>query len=186
MAGRGEKRRTRRDEVLERWAGDTGVALEQLDDGQRWVVYAGVRAAESVASVRPMKRVLSFFLSRSEMDLSNKVVGAVIGVSDRAVQTTRHLEPKELVDVVAQSKHAHRQAKLAPHHAGPIARFLVEHPHCKVSALLAFIKDELEIEVTRHTLGRYLKRYGLGCLREIEVDDGPFFGDTPATGARSC
>lgn len=175
MGGGEERRRTRRDEVLGSWAEQTGVDLDKLDDGQRWVVFAAVRAAEAINSVRPLKRVLSFFLTRSDMELPNKVVGAIIGVSDRAVQTTKHLEPKELVDVVAQTKHAHRRPKLAAHHAGPIARFLVEHPHCEVSALLAFIKSDLEVSVTRHTLARYMKRYGLGCLREIEVESPPLF-----------
>ena len=185
MVGSGKKRRALRDAVLGSWAQQTGVALEKLDDGQHWVIFAAVRAAESIGSIRPMKRVLSFFLSHSGMDLPNKVVGAIIGVSDRAVQTTRHLEPKELIDVVAQTKHAHRKPKLEPHHAGPVARFLVEHPRCEVSELLSFIKSELEIEVTRHTLARYMKRYGLGCLREIEVEGAPLFADTPATAVRS-
>lgn len=183
--GREERRQKRRDEVLDGWAERTGAALDQLDDGQRWVVYSAVQAAETVGAIRPVKRVLSFFLSHSGMDLPNKIVGAIIGVSDRSVQKTRHLEPKELVDVVAQTKHGHRPPKLEAHHAGPIAKFLVERPHSQVSDLLSYIKREFEIEMTRHTLGRYLKRYGLGCLRDLEIEDRPLFADTPATEAGS-
>ena len=86
MGGRGRLRQARRDEALVAWAGDTGVDLDLLDEGQKWVTFAGLSAVEAVASSRPLKRVVSFFLSRSEMDLPNKVVGAVIGVSDRSVQ----------------------------------------------------------------------------------------------------
>jgi hypothetical protein len=185
MGDRGSRRLARRDEGLESWAGEAGVELSELDEGQKWVVFAGLSAVKAVATSRPLKRVVSFFLSRSEMDLPNKVVGAVIGVSDRAVQTTRHLGPKELVEVVAQTDHGHRPPKLEAHHAGPIAKFLVEHPGSEVLDLLSFIERELEIKVTRHTLARFLKRYGLGCLRNLELEGRPLFSDTPATGAGS-
>jgi hypothetical protein len=185
MGGKAARRLTRRDEVLDNWAQQTGADLARLDDGQRWVVYAGLSAVEAVAASRPLKRLVSFFLAHSEMDLPNKVVGAVIGVSDRAVQSTRQLGPKELVDVVTQAGHGHRQPKLEAHHAGPIAKYLVEHPSCQAPELLSFIKREFEIEMKRHTLARYLKRYGLGCLRDLEIEDRPLFADTPATGADS-
>ncbi len=183
MGGKGARRLARRDEVLDAWAEQAGVALERLDEGQKWVVYAGLSTVEAVAASRPLKRVVSFFLSRSEMDLPNKVVGAVVGVSDRAVQTTRHLGPKELVDVVTQTNHGHRPAKLEAHHAGLLAKYLVEHPRCESPELLAYIKRELGIEVTRHTLARYLKQYGLGCLRDHEIEGRPLIADTPATEA---
>jgi len=180
------QRRARRDEVLGGWSQETGAALEELDEGQKWVVFAGLSVVEAVGASRPLRRVVSFFLSRSEMDLPNKTVGAVIGVSDRAVQTTRHLEPRELVECIIQSNHGHRKPKLEAHHAGPIAKFLVENPGSEVSHLLSFIQSELEIDIKRHTLGRYLKRYGLGCLRGLELKDAPLFADTPAMEERSC
>jgi len=185
MGKSGVRRRTQRDEVLLGWSQETGTTLEDLDEGQKWVVFAGLSVVEAVGASRPLKRVVSFFLSQSKMDLPNKTVGAVVGVSDRAVQTTRHLEPRELVECITQSNHGHRKPKLEAHHAGPIAKFLVENPGSEVSHLLSFIQSELEIDIKRHTLGRYLKRYGLGCLRDHELKDAPLFADTPAMEDRS-
>jgi transposase len=69
----------------------------------------------------------------------------------------------------------HRQPKLKAEHAGPVAKYLVEHPSAKVKPILAYIKKDLDVEVDRLTLRRFFKRYGLGCLRGDLVTDTPLF-----------
>ena len=51
--------------------------------------------------------------------------------------------------------------------------------------LLGFIEKKLEVEMDRLTLRRFLKRYGLGCLREDTVKDAPLLSAAPPTEALS-
>jgi hypothetical protein len=43
-----------------------------------------------------------------------------------------------------------------------------------VAELLGFIRQTFQVEMDRLTLRRFLKRYGLGCLREDAVENTPF------------
>jgi hypothetical protein len=63
----------------------------------------------------------------------------------------------------------HRKAKLKAEHAGIVAKYLVQHPRSRVNDLIDFISSQLGPKLDRLTLRRYLKRYGLGCLREAEI-----------------
>jgi transposase len=59
----------------------------------------------------------------------------------------------------------HRQPKLHPEHAGPIAKYLVDHPRCTLAEVTHFIASELSIVVDEQTLARFLDAYGLHLLR---------------------
>ena len=50
------QRRARRDEVLGGWSQETGAAIVELDEGQKWVVFAGLSVVEAVGSSRPLRR----------------------------------------------------------------------------------------------------------------------------------
>jgi transposase len=69
----------------------------------------------------------------------------------------------------------HRPPKLEAHHAGPIAKFLVENRRAKVQDILDFINREFEISLDRKTLRTYVANYGLGCLRGDIIEDAPLF-----------
>lgn len=98
--------------------------------------------------------MLSYFLIHSGLDLSEPLVGALVWVTSRAVQATKELEPQQLVEAVALITKGHREPKLKPHHAGPMAQYLVRHPDAGVEELLSFIETELCVEIERHTLTR--------------------------------
>jgi hypothetical protein len=50
---------------------------------------------------------------------------------------------------------------LRPEHAGPIAKYLVDHPRCTQPEVVAFIARELSIDIELQTLRRFLEAYGL-------------------------
>lgn len=179
------ERARRRDDRLDSWARDNDIDIERLDQGQRWLTFAALRIGDAIGPIRPLRRALTFFLTKADMGLSEEVIGTIVGVSDRSVRTIKAKEPKALLDSVAQTVRGHAQPKLRAEHAGVVARLLIEHPKAEAPELIRQLEAELGITIERHTLARYLERYGLGCLREHTVEEPPLFGDTPPTAALS-
>lgn len=173
-------------EVLAQWAKENSIDLRRFDVGQRWVLFAGLKMVSLLDGIAPLKRVLAYLMAHSGMDLGTKVIGTITGVSDRAVRNTQAQEPEQVLHRVRNPVEGHRQPKLKAEHAGPVAKYLVEHPSSKVKPILAYIKNDLGVELDRLTLRRFFKRYGLGCLRGDVVTDAPLFLAPPTMEAPSC
>jgi transposase len=186
MAGTSSQRDVLRDQQLRDWAKAHRLDLERFDLGQQWVIFFALRVMAHLDRLAPLKRMLGFFLAHSGMGLGSGAIAAIIGVSDRAVRNTQVLDPPAMLRSVQQPVRGHRKAKLEAHHAGVIAKFLVEHPRALVQEVLDFITKELGITIDRLTLRRYVARYGLGCLREDVVTEAPLFSAELATEELSC
>ena len=76
----------------------------------------------------------------------------------------RALGPHELLDSIWAELGRHRQPRLRPEHAGPIAKYLVEHPRCTQPEVVAFIACELSVDIEVQALRRFLEAYGLYVL----------------------
>jgi transposase len=161
--------------VLKRWGKRHDIQVQRLDEGQQWVVFAALQVVVVLGKLAPLRRLLAWVLAHSGMDLGSMVIGAITGVSDRAVRTTKALEPEEILHSVRTPSRGRGKAKLGPEHAGLVAKYLVEHPNAKVKEILAFIKKEFGVTMDRLTLRRYIHRYGLGCLRGETHTDAPLF-----------
>jgi len=185
VTARQQERLQRRDLALQAWASEHVIELDRLDEGQRWVVFAGLRGREVVGTFSPLRRALSFFLAKADMGLTDPVIAAVVGVSDRAVRVTKTMEAGQLLDSIAQVVRGHRQPKLRAEHAGIVARLLVDNPQVEAPEMIQALEAEVGVTVERHTLARYIEHYGLGCLRERTVEDRPLFWGTPLTEAPS-
>lgn len=175
-----------REELLRDWAKAHCLDLERFDLGQQWVIFFALRVMGHLAKVPPLRRLLGFFLAHAGMDLGSGAIAAIIGVTDRAVRSTQALDPPAMLRSVQQPMRGHRKAKLEAHHAGVVAKFLVEHPRALVQEVLDFIAKELGITIDRLTLRRYVARYGLGCLRGELVAEAPLFSAELTTAERSC
>jgi transposase len=175
-----ENREQQRLKALQEWAHEKGVSLDPLDAGQQWLVFAALQVVTHLGSIAALKRVLGYFLAHSGMGLGTEVIAKIIGVSSRAIRSAQALPPERLLHSVRNPVGGHRQPKLNPEHAGPVAKFLVANPDAKVKQTLAFINKELQVEVDRLTLRRFFKIYGLGCLRGEIIDERPLFSDAPA------
>jgi hypothetical protein len=186
MAGTSSERDALRDQQLRDWAKAHRLDLERFDPGQQWVIFFALRVMAHLDRLAPLKRLLGFFLAHSGMDLGSGAIAAILGVSDRAVRNTQVLDPPAMLRCVQQPVRGHRKAKLEAHHAGVVAKFLVEHPRALVQDVLDFLTKELGITIDRLTLRRYVARYGLGCLREGVVTEAPLFGAELATQELSC
>ena len=165
-----EQERERR---LEEWAARSGVGLGKVEASQKWVIYAALTFLAFVQGVAPLRRLVGYLLCHCGMGLSTALIGAVVGTTGRAVRKGQQYEPAEFWKRLRSQRRGHAPPKLRREQVGPVAKYLAAHKKCSVAELLAFIKERLGVEVDRLTLRRFLKRYGLGCLREEEVHDTP-------------
>jgi len=180
-----EPRDNDRNRVLADWARERKVDLAPLDPGQRAVLVAALRFLQFVGAVPALRRMVGYMLSNCGMDLSSPMVAAVVNRSEQAVRKARQIPPARFWSRLQRPQRGHAAAKLAAADVGPVARFLATHKKCSVAELLTFIKATFGVELDRLTLRRFLKRYGLGCLREDTVEDAPLLSAAPSTAALS-
>ena len=147
-----------------RWQREHAVLLERATGPQRVLLEATVRFVAVIAAQPILLRVAAYFLLHAGMGLTLVQVGAAVGRTDRAMHTVRALAPRELLDSIWAELGRHRQPRLHPEHAGPIAKYLVDHPRCTQSEVVAFIARELSVEIEVQTLRRFLESYGLYVL----------------------
>jgi transposase len=175
-----------RDERLVEWAGVAGVEVGSLDPGQRAVVFAAITFLAFVGTkLFALRRMVAYLLSHCGMGLSTVVIGAVMGTTDRAVRKGRGLPPREFWDRLQKARRGHPPPKLRRDQVGPVAKYLAEHKDCTVNDLLGFIQTTFAVQMDRLTLRRFLKRYGLGCLRDETVAESPLLSAAPPTEVRS-
>lgn len=174
-----------RKQRLAKWAAKSGVELSELDEWQRGVVLAALTFLSFVQGVPGLKRVVAYLLSHCGMGLGSAVIGAVVGTTDRAVRKGRQQSPKEFWKRQQQARRGHAPAKLQPEQVGLVAQFLSENKSCTVAEVLGFIHQSLGVQLDRLTLRRFLKRYGLGCLRQQAVVATPLLSEGRSTEAPS-
>jgi hypothetical protein len=161
-----------------RWQCEHAVLLERATGPQRVLLEATVRFVAVIAAQPILLRVAAYFLLHAGMGLTLVQVGAAVGRTDRAMHTVRALAPRELLDSIWAELGRHRQPRLHAEHAGPIAKYLVDHPRCTQSEVVAFIARELSVEIEVQTLRRFLESYGLYVFcpdhdrRDAEEADG--------------
>jgi hypothetical protein len=182
----GTEREARRREMLDTWATDRRLDLSDLDVGQQWVLFAGLQMVDFLGAVPALKRLVGYFLAHCGMGLNALLIAAVIGVSDRSVRQTKAFTAAEMLHRVRHPVGGHRKMKLKAQHAGVVGKYLVEHPQARVKELIDFIGTTIGPTLDRLTLRRYLKRFGLGCLRGTKVGGpSPLFSAAPVSEERS-
>lgn len=180
------------DAVWEVWAREHADVLGNSLSAQCVLLEAAVRFVARIEAQPILTRMAAFFLLHTDMGLTPAQVGAAVGRTDRAMRTVQALSAQDLLTSIWSELGRHRTPKLLPEHAGPIAKYLAEHPKCHTDEVLAFIQRALGIHVDRHTLQRFSAAYSLGVFRaEREPPEGederPFFSDAPASaGPSSC
>src|SRR5580700_3552460 len=97
---------------------------------QRVLLEAAVRFLAVISAQPILLRAAAYFLLHAGMGLTPAQVGAAVGRTDRAMRSVRALTAREMLDSIWAELGRHRQPKLHPEHAGPIAKYLVEHPRC--------------------------------------------------------
>src|SRR5512132_3752828 len=131
-------------------------------------------------------RLAAFFLLHAGMELTPAQVGAAVGRTDRAMRTVRAASVQDVLTSIWAELGRHRQPKLHAEHAGPIAKYLVEHPPCRRSEVVAFLANELKVDIDVPTLSRFLEAYALNVLRRDRESAGEDDGARPCPWAHPC
>lgn len=172
-------------EVWAGWEREHAELLQRATGPQRVLLEAAVRFVAAIEAQPILLRVAAFFLLHTGVGLTATQVGAAVGRTDRAMRTVQALSAHELVESIWNELGRHRQPKLRAEHAGPIAKYLVEHPKCTQPEVVTFLAKEWQIAVDVQTLRRFFKTYGLGVLRTERTgsseEDRPFCWDAPTS-----
>jgi hypothetical protein len=147
------------------WQREHADVMVRATGAQRILLEAAVRFVAAIAAQPILLRVAAFFLLHAGMGLTPAQVGAAVGRTDRAMRTVQALGARDVLDSIWAELGRHRQPKLHPEHAGPIAKYLVDHPRCTQPEVGQFIAAGLSIVVDTQTLRRFLDTYGLNVLR---------------------
>ena len=126
-------------QTFDQWLEGAKLSRRALTAEQRAVLEAGFEFLRRRGGDYYSLRVLGHFLLNSGVGLKVAQVARLVGVSRQTASRQRKLSSQEVV----QSAH-HRMAgrpygKLLPRYAGPIAEFLVTHPHASRSEIIDFI-----------------------------------------------
>jgi hypothetical protein len=148
------------------WAQQHERLLAAATPAQQALLEAAVRIVAACDGHALMVRLVAFLLLHAHMGLTAVQVGAAVGRTDRAMRTVQALTVRQLLDSMWNELGRHRRPKLLPEHAGPIAKYLVDHPDCTQPEVVAFLFETFHIRVDPQTLRRFMKKYGLGVLRE--------------------
>ncbi|XYI01408.1 hypothetical protein ACMHYB_17325 [Sorangium sp. So ce1128] len=173
------------------WSLEHAGLLQRATGAQRVLLEAAVRFVAATGGQPIVLRAAAFFLLHAGMGLTPAQVGAAVGRTDRAMRLVQALSAQELLESVWAELGRHRQPKLHAEHAGPIAKYLVDHPRCKQAEVVEFIEREFGIQVDPLTLRRFFKAYGLGALHpergHAQQQSGqlPFPSDAPTLEAPS-
>ncbi|WP_437613527.1 hypothetical protein WMF20_12465 [Sorangium sp. So ce834] len=148
-----------------RWQREHADVLEGATRAQQVLLEAAVRFVAAIAAQPILLRVAAYFLLHSDTGLTTAQVGAAVGRTDRAMRTVRTLTAHQMLESIWAELGRHRQPRLRPEHAGPIAKYLVDHPRCTQPEVVTFIARELGIDIEQQTLRRFLDAYGLYVFR---------------------
>lgn len=157
-------------EAWARWTREHEEVVEKATAPQRVLLEAAVRFLAAVCAQPILLRLTAFFLLHAGMGLTPVQVGAAVRRTDRAMRTVQALSAHAMLESLWGELRRHRQPKLHAEHAGPIAKYLVEHPGCTQAEVVAFIASELKIAIDVQTLRRFFNAYGLGVLRSERGD----------------
>jgi transposase len=157
-------------EAWARWTREHEEVVEKATAPQRVLLEAAVRFLAAVCAQPILLRLTAFFLLHAGMGLTPVQVGAAVRRTDRAMRTVQALSAHAMLESLWGELRRHRQPKLHAEHAGPIAKYLVEHPGCTQAEVVAFIAGELKIAIDVQTLRRFFNAYGLGVLRSERGD----------------
>jgi hypothetical protein len=164
------------------WLASAHIPEAALTAGQCHVLEAAFHFRQRCGSDYYSTRLLSHGLLHSHTGLTVTCIARLLGLSRSAVSAQQGLSSKEVIQVAHHRLAGRAHGKLLPRFAGPVARFLLEHPRASRYDLLDFVERTWNIRVTRQALHKFLKKYGLDQAGRSAA--GPA-ADVPATSKTS-
>jgi len=149
------------DLTFDQWLEGARLARRALTPEQRAVLEAGFAFLRRHGGDYYSLRILGHFLLNSGVGLKVAQVARLVGVSRQTASRQQRLSSKEVVQSAHRRMAGRPYGKLLPRYAGPIAEFLVTHPHASRSEIIDFIGRAWDVRVSTVALHRFMKKYGL-------------------------
>lgn len=169
-----------RDEALfEQWVEAGKISQRRLSPEVRAVLQAAFCFLEQCGRDYASQRIVAHFLLHCEAGLKRAQVARLVGFTRPTASRHSKLSSREVVGEIQHRLSGRPYGKLLPRHAGPIAEFLITHPHTTRADVLDFIERTWQVQVSTVALHNFLKKYGLDKASRVAATAST--ADPPST-----
>lgn len=143
------------------WLEQARVPEQRLTAEQRGLLQAAFRFRQSQGTDYYSTRLLGHFLLHCGCGLKVAQLARLLGISRPTASRQQGLSAKQAVQQAHHRMDGRPYGKLLPRYAGPILRFLLDHPGATRADLIDFIDATFAVRVSRVALYHFLKKFGL-------------------------
>jgi hypothetical protein len=147
--------------TFDQWLRDAKIAPRTLSPEQTAILNAVFGFLQDGGWDYYSTRLVGHFLLHCRCGLKVAQIARLVGVSRPTASKQQGLSSKEVVQAAHHRMAGKPYGKLLPRYAGPIAQFLITHPHATRLDILDFIEKTWNTRVSRIALYHFLKKYGL-------------------------
>ncbi|HKB35361.1 MAG TPA: hypothetical protein VKD72_02840 [Gemmataceae bacterium] len=152
------------------WLAEAQLSPQRLTPDQRALLQAVFRFRQRQGYDYYSTRLLAHFLLHSDSGLQVAAIARLLGISRPTASRQQGLSSKQAVQQARHRMDGRPYGKLLPRYAGPIAGFLLSHPHSSRADLIDFVDDTFGVRVSRIALYRFLKKFGLDALPDTRPE----------------
>jgi len=152
------------------WLAEAQLSPQRLTPDQRALLLAVFRFRQRQGHDYYSTRLLSHFLLHSDSGLKVAALARLLGISRPTASRQQGLSSKQTVQQARHRMDGRPYGKLLPRYAGPIAQFLLSHPHSSRADLIDFVDHTFGVRVSRIALYRFLKKFGLDALPDTRPE----------------
>jgi hypothetical protein len=133
----------------------------RLTPEQRGLLQAACRFRQLQGHDYYSARILSHFLLHCDCGLKVAQIARLVGIARPTASRQQGCSSKQTIQQAHHRMAGRPYGKLLPRYAGPIAGFLLSHPHASRHDTLDFIEQTFGERVSTVALSKFLKKYGL-------------------------
>jgi hypothetical protein len=148
-------------EGFEQWLDEAKIPRTRRSPEQLAVLRATFTFLGEVGRDYASCRMMAHFLLHTQLGLKLAQVARLLGFTRPTTSRQNKLSSRQVVREIQHRLSGRPYGKLLPRYAGPIAHFLVTHPHASRDDLLDFIETTWNVRVGLTALHRFLNKYGL-------------------------
>jgi len=136
---------------------------KKFNEGQKAIIETTISFLNFVHYNYVFVRLMMYFLTKSNCQLSDQVISALCERTDRQVRKVKTREAEEYVDSILHTYHNNRgkEPKVSSSLIGPIVEFIIENQTTDRSRISAFLKEHYGIEASYYQINSALERHGL-------------------------
>jgi hypothetical protein len=156
------------------WLEQARVPEQRLTAEQRGLLQAAFRFRQVQGTDYYANRLLGHFLLHCGCGLKVAQLARLLGISRPTASRQQGLSARGAIQQAHHRMDGRPYGKLLPRYAGPVLRFLLEHPGATRADLIDFLDTTFAVRVSRVALYHFLKKFGLDA-----AEGSPTAGPAP-------